>query len=95
MGSNRKIAIATGAARGIGKATSFKLKKEGITVIGTDILPDSESKEVSENLQSELNSKTMIHDVSDEASWSELVESVFIKYGSCLLYTSPSPRDRG
>ena len=81
MGSNRKIAIVTGAARGIGKATSFKLKKEGITVIGTDILLDSESKEVSENLQSELNSKPMIHDVSDEASWSKLVEAVFKKYG--------------
>ena len=45
MGVNREIAIVTGAARGIGKATSLRFKKEGITVIETDILPDSENKE--------------------------------------------------
>ncbi len=80
-GDERKIAIITGAARGIGKATSLRLKKEGITVIETDILPDLENKEVSENPQSEPKGKPMIHDVSDEASWSQLVESVHKKYG--------------
>ena len=80
-GFNREIAIVTGAARGIGKATSLKFKKEGFTVIETDILPDSENKGVSEKPQSEPKDKPMIHDVSDEASWSELVESVFKKYG--------------
>ena len=39
MGVNREIAIVTGAARGIGKATSLRFEKEGITVIETDILP--------------------------------------------------------
>ena len=81
MGVNREIAIVTGAARGIGKATSLRFEKEGITVIETDILPDSGNKGVPENPQSESKGKPMIHDVSDEASWSELVESVFKKYG--------------
>ena len=81
MGVNREIAIVTGAARGIGKATSLRFEKEGITVIETDILPDSGNKGVPENPQSESKDKPMIHDVSDEASWSELVESVFKKYG--------------
>ena len=35
-----KIAIVTGAIRGIGKATSSRFKREGITVIETDILSD-------------------------------------------------------
>ena len=81
MGVNREIAIVTGAARGIGKATSLRFEKEGITVIETDILPDSGNKVVPENPQLESKDKPMIHDVSDEASWSELVESVFKKYG--------------
>ena len=81
MGVNREIAIVTGAARGIGKATSLKFKKEGITVIETDILPDSENKGVPENPQSESKGKPMIHDVSDETSWSELVKSVSKNYG--------------
>ena len=81
MGVNREIAIVTGAARGIGKATSLRFQKEGTTVIETDILPDSGNKGVSEKPQMEPKGETMIHDVSDEASWSELVESVFKKYG--------------
>ena len=44
MGVEYKIAIVTGAARGIGKATSLRFKNEGITVIETDILPNSENK---------------------------------------------------
>ncbi|GIT71612.1 MAG: hypothetical protein Ct9H300mP28_14260 [Pseudomonadota bacterium] len=36
-----KIAIVTGAIRGIGKATSSRFKREGITVIETDI-PDQD-----------------------------------------------------
>ena len=81
MGVNREIAIVTGAARGIGKATSLRFEKEGITVIETDILPDSGNKVVPENPQLKSKDKPMIHDVSDEASWSELVKSVFKKYG--------------
>ena len=86
---NRKIAIVTGAARGIGKATSLRFKKEGFTVIETDILPDSENKGVSEKPQMEPKGETMIHDVSDEASWSELIESVFKKFFS--LYKKEKP----
>ena len=81
MGVKRKIAIVTGAARGIGKATSLRFKNEGITVIETDILPDSENKVISENPKSELKSKSVVHDVADEASWSELVENALEEYG--------------
>ena len=57
-GADRKIAIVTGAARGIGKATSLKFKNEGITVIETDILPDPETKEISEIYGKKLEAKT-------------------------------------
>ena len=80
-GAERKIAIVTGAARGIGKATSLKFKNEGITVIETDILPDTEIKEISENSKSEIKSQSMVHDVANEASRMKLVESVLEKYG--------------
>ena len=81
MGVERKIAIVTGAARGIGKATSLRFKNEGITVIETDILPDSENKEILEKTKSELKGNSVVHDVADESSWSELVENALEEYG--------------
>ena len=64
-----KIAIVTGAIRGIGKATSSRFKREGITVIETDIQPDQDRNDTFEESDSDFK--------------------------NCLLYTSPSPRDRG
>ena len=81
MGVERKIAIVTGAARGIGKATSLRFKNEGITVIETDILPDSENKEILEKPKSELKGNSVVHDVADESSWSELVKNALEEYG--------------
>ena len=49
-----KIAIVTGAVRGIGKATSSRFKREGITVIETDLLPDQDKRETYEELLSDL-----------------------------------------
>ena len=34
---NQKVAVVTGAARGIGKAISQKLLQDGLTVVGADI----------------------------------------------------------
>jgi NADP-dependent 3-hydroxy acid dehydrogenase YdfG len=47
-----KIAIVTGAIRGIGKATSSRFKREGITVIETDILPDQDRNDTYEETHS-------------------------------------------
>ena len=41
----RRVAIITGAARGIGKAAFSRLRTEGVTVVGTDILLDPEDQE--------------------------------------------------
>ena len=40
MDVNGKVALVTGAARGIGKAISVQLAKEGAQVIATDINKD-------------------------------------------------------
>ena len=61
---HRKVAIVTGAARGIGKATSSRLKREGITVIYTDILLDLECQEAAEKSQSDFKNQSLIHDVA-------------------------------
>lgn len=41
-GLRGKIALVTGASRGIGAATVVRLRKEGATVIGTDLTPSTD-----------------------------------------------------
>ena len=66
-----KIAIVTGAIRGIGKATSSRFKREGITVIETDILPDQDRNDTYEESQSDFKNQFLVHDVTEEKSWKE------------------------
>ena len=74
---NNKVAIVTGAARGIGKAVCQALVEAGAIVIATDVL--------SEDLQamaSELGSNVtaMTHDVTDEQQWQSIVEATLSKH---------------
>ena len=69
-----KIAVVTGAASGIGKATVDALIMNGATVVGLDI---------SENvlLNKNINFFGIIADVSDETSVEEAVYQVVLKFG--------------
>lgn len=71
-----KIALITGASRGIGAAVSQLLVAEGAQVILTDIL-DSLGK----NLADSLNSEYYHLDVSSEDNFAEVFELVNQKYG--------------
>ncbi|TAM70872.1 MAG: SDR family oxidoreductase [Chloroflexota bacterium] len=71
-----KVAIVTGAARGIGSATAEALAAAGATVILTDVL-DDEGPAVVARLQADGHRATYEHlDVSDEAGWAALVARV-------------------
>jgi 3(or 17)beta-hydroxysteroid dehydrogenase len=63
-----KVALVTGAARGIGEATAVALAERGASVVVTDINVDL-AKVVSERIGS--RSMFVEHDVSDEGSWEE------------------------
>ena len=71
-----KIAIVTGAIRGIGKATSSRFKREGITVIETDIQPDHDRNDTFEESDSDFKNEFLVHDVTEEKSWKEVVGQV-------------------
>ena len=77
----RRVAIITGAARGIGKAAFSRLRTEGVTVIGTDLLPDPEDQENQEESASKNLDISLIHDVADESSWVKVVDVTLEKYG--------------
>ena len=74
---NNKVAIVTGAARGIGKAICQAFVDAGATVIATDIL----SEELTEMAEELGNSVTAItHDVTDEQQWQTIVETTLAEH---------------
>ena len=77
-----KVAIVTGAASGLGLASSKKLIQEGARVILTDINQQA-LDDVKEHFKefSETQFSTEYLDVTSEESWQEVIEKVELEYG--------------
>jgi 3(or 17)beta-hydroxysteroid dehydrogenase len=73
-----KVAIVTGAASGIGAATSRRLVAEGARVLLCDVNPEGLAK-----LAGELGEggEALVHDVSDEARWREVIDHARERHG--------------
>jgi NAD(P)-dependent dehydrogenase (short-subunit alcohol dehydrogenase family) len=76
MGNQQKIAIVTGAASGIGKASAERLLREGMCVIVTDIERESGEAVVRKALAAGFVSEYMRLDVQDEDSWKDVLRTV-------------------
>lgn len=75
---DNKIAIITGAAKGLGEADTRLFIEEGATVIMTDVDTDA-----GERLAKELGRKAEFHqqDVRDEETWKTLIADVVKRHG--------------
>lgn len=84
MGDAR-VALVTGASRGIGAAIAEKLGQSGMTVIGT-ATTESGAQAISERLQSsEITGEGMVLDVTDADSVAQLLVAVSKKYGTITV----------
>lgn len=76
-----KVAIITGAASGLGRATALLLAKEGAKVTVSDI-NEVNGKEVVEEIKRDGGEAIfMKHDVSNEGDWSEVIEKTLAEFG--------------
>lgn len=76
-----KIALITGASRGIGRAVLETLGHNGYTVIGT-ATSDQGAQAITERLQNDaIQGCGMILDVNDQAAVSALIEKTKIEFG--------------
>jgi 3-oxoacyl-[acyl-carrier protein] reductase len=76
-----KIALVTGASRGIGAAIAEKLGRAGFTVIGTATSVGG-AAQIDERLKAaDIRGKGMVLDVTDAVSVSQLMEAVTQEFG--------------
>jgi NAD(P)-dependent dehydrogenase (short-subunit alcohol dehydrogenase family) len=76
-----RVAIITGAARGIGEATAWAFAKRGATSVIVDINGEGAEKVASDIREKGLNAVAYTTDVSNKDAVNAVVDDVFQKYG--------------
>jgi 3-oxoacyl-[acyl-carrier protein] reductase len=82
MYEDRKNAVVTGAARGIGKAIAKNLAENGINVVISDVLIDEAEKTAQELAKLGVKAIAVKTDVSQAAEAEQLVEQTIDQLGS-------------
>lgn len=73
-----KVALITGAARGMGEATARLFKSEGAKVVILDVL-EAPGRALAEELGDDV--VFMRHDVTDESSWTQVRDEAVERFG--------------
>lgn len=82
MQLENKVAIVTGAAKGIGRAIALGYAQEGATVVIADIDEPAAQQVAAEIEQIGGRSKVVLFDVADTAASKKLVEQTAAEFGS-------------
>jgi NAD(P)-dependent dehydrogenase (short-subunit alcohol dehydrogenase family) len=77
-----RVALVTGAASGIGKATAKRLADEGAAVLVTDIQVEAGEATVAELREQGARAAFARHDVTSEADWQAVVARAVEDFGS-------------
>ena len=77
-----KVALVTGAARGIGAAIAEALAQAGATIMVTDVLEDVGQQTVEKIRTAGGTAAFHKHDVTDEAQWEAAIAATVKQFGS-------------
>jgi 3-oxoacyl-[acyl-carrier protein] reductase len=85
MSLQGKVALVTGASRGIGQAIALELGRQGATIIGT-ATSEGGAQRISEHLAaSSIEGAGLVLDVSDDASVARVIEDVQKRFGAPVI----------
>jgi NAD(P)-dependent dehydrogenase (short-subunit alcohol dehydrogenase family) len=76
-----RVALVTGGARGIGRATAVRLTEEGAAVLITDVQDDAGEATVAAIRDKGGRAAYVHHDVADEAAWQDAVQRAVDEFG--------------
>ena len=76
-----KVALVTGAARGIGAATAELLAEAGASVVLGDVLGDALQATAARIAAKGYRAKAVVQDVTDEAGWESVIEDTVREFG--------------
>ena len=76
-----KIALVTGAASGIGRASAALLAREGATVVATDVQDDAGRDVVAKIKQAGGDAVYLHHDVANEDAWVSIIGEIKQRFG--------------
>jgi NAD(P)-dependent dehydrogenase (short-subunit alcohol dehydrogenase family) len=76
-----RVALVTGAASGIGRATALRLAEEGAAIVVTDIQDEAGEALVKDIVGSGSRAVFMHHDVSSEDDWREAIDRTRKEFG--------------
>jgi NAD(P)-dependent dehydrogenase (short-subunit alcohol dehydrogenase family) len=76
-----KVALVTGAARGIGAATAELLAEAGASVVLGDVLGDALQATAARIAAKGYPAKAVLQDVTDEAVWASVIEDTVREFG--------------
>ena len=79
--NDSRVALVTGGASGIGRATVDRLAADGVTVVIADISKDAGEAAAAELQGAGKAVSFIVLDVSDEASWKQAVEAISREHG--------------
>ena len=91
-----RVAVVTGGASGIGKATAYRLAEEGAKVLVTDIQDEEGALVVKHLTELGYDAAYVHHDVSLEADWVNVVDVAMETYGALdILFNNAGIGDLG
>jgi 3-oxoacyl-[acyl-carrier protein] reductase len=96
LGLKDKVAIVTGAARGLGAAIARRLAEEGAKVVITDILEDR-ARQTTESLRAEgFPVHCVVGDITKAADVQRLADETIATFGGVhvLVNNAGMPRDK-